>query len=271
MDNRTGLTGGIGRNGLRGGLGSATSASPYAPIVALSPTTFVPLLYASTAADGQILYKDSGATTPVTSGGDPIGAVVWDGAVVATQTTDADRLIWQPGRGAVASGGSEHLLVNVTAPAGTSGYIHQVASRNDDTSITHNVSWLGVSGVTGRGVIQYRSDGKTFVRVEDDATDLDQEIADDGSSAGLHVVTASSWIDAGRLYSHVLYDSDAPLESDIATSSTGYDYDVASITSSYTGSAAGGMVGDFAFLALYDDGENADKQAIHDAALGVIS
>jgi hypothetical protein len=250
---------------------AAGAESPYAPIVDLSPDLLVPLLYASTSADGQILYQDSGATTPVTSGGDPIGAVVWDGEVVATQTTDADRLIWQPGRGAVGSGGSEHLLVDVTAPAGTSGYIQQVASRNRDNSINHNVSWLGVSGVTGRGVIQYRSDGTTLVRVEDNATDLDQDIADDGSSAGLHVITASSWIDAGRLYSHVLYDDDAALEDDIATSGTGYDYDVASITSTYTGSAAGAMVGDFAFLALYDDAENADKQAIHDAALEVIA
>jgi hypothetical protein len=249
---------------------AAGAESPYAPVADLSPDLLVPLLYASTSADGQILYQDSGATTPVTSGGDPIGAVVWDGEVVATQTTDADRLIWQPGRGAVGSGGSEHLLVDVTAPAGTFGYIHQVAGRNRDTSRNENLSWLGVEGVEPRGLVQARTDGTTIVRVEDDTGErVDQSPANDLSGAGLHVVTAASWIDTGTLESWVAVDSATAITANIATSGTGYDFDVASVGSNYAGAGVGNV--DVAFLALYDDGENADRQVIHDAALEVIA
>jgi len=69
-------------------------ASPYAPIVALSPDLIIPQEYASTSADGQILYEDSGATTPVDAVGEPIGGVEFGGVQTAEQTTDADRPVW---------------------------------------------------------------------------------------------------------------------------------------------------------------------------------
>jgi hypothetical protein len=77
------------------------SDSPYADIAATSPAHFVPLEYASTPADGQILYEDSAGSTILDAQGDPIGGVEWDGVIVATQSTDADRPTWN-GEGAGA-------------------------------------------------------------------------------------------------------------------------------------------------------------------------
>jgi hypothetical protein len=54
----------------------------------------IPQEYASTSADGQILYEDSALATPVDASGDPIGGVFYDGAKTAEQTTDADRPVW---------------------------------------------------------------------------------------------------------------------------------------------------------------------------------
>jgi hypothetical protein len=68
--------------------------SPYAPIEEFSPDLVIPQEYASTGADGQILYEDSGVSTIVDATGDPIGGVFYDGAKTAEQTTDADRPVW---------------------------------------------------------------------------------------------------------------------------------------------------------------------------------
>lgn len=67
----------------------------YAAITATSPTVFLPFEYAVHPTTGeQILFQDAACTVPVTTIGQQIGGVKWNGEIVAVQTTDARRPQW---------------------------------------------------------------------------------------------------------------------------------------------------------------------------------
>ena len=98
----------------------------YAPITATDPAVFVPLQYAvHPDTDEQILFQDAACTVPVTAIGQPIGGVMWDGVIVAVQTTDARRPLWLGEEvGAWFDGVDDELLTVGTA---TNSAPHTVA------------------------------------------------------------------------------------------------------------------------------------------------
>jgi len=127
--------------------------SPYADIVATSPTLFVPLKYASTSEDGQILFEDAACTIPVTDPGDPVGGVKWDGTIVATQSTDANRPVWQgEAVGVQADGVDQYFELAASGVSGSSNRTILGVVRFDGVESTpsgEHVFTLGESGGVG--------------------------------------------------------------------------------------------------------------------------
>ena len=94
------------------GIIGAEDPEIYAPITATNPTVFVPLQYAvNPDTDEQILFQDAACTVPVTAIGQQIGGVMWDGVIVAVQTTDARRPLWLGEQGAYFDGVDDFLSV----------------------------------------------------------------------------------------------------------------------------------------------------------------
>jgi hypothetical protein len=93
----------------------ALTDSPYADTLALNPLLFASLRYASTTADGQLLYEDESRTDATEVSGDPIGSVVGlsDQVLELAQDTDADRPTFQ-GAGSLADFDSTDYLVSST-------------------------------------------------------------------------------------------------------------------------------------------------------------
>ena len=112
----------------------------YAPIIATDPTVFVPLQYAvNPDTDEQILFQDAACTVPVTAIGQPIGGVMWDGVIVAVQTTDARRPLWLGEEtGAWFDGVDDELLTIGTT---TNSAPHTVAACLKTDATESNFFW----------------------------------------------------------------------------------------------------------------------------------
>lgn len=154
-----------------------TATSPYADVTATNPDLLVPMLYASTAVDGQILYEDSGLTTPVDAAGDPIGGVTFGGTKRAEQTADSERPIFQgDGAGVIGDGSSQQLDVIGNVAHESLFFAFQVDIQNFDTISYHwGTSYADgpvgcYASTSGDLVFSWRDASGSFVAAGVDAT-----------------------------------------------------------------------------------------------------